>query len=282
MGFLRSRRLGIWRRWKAGESWHEIGRAFLARNHGSIQFLLSQHGGIVPAVRRRSLRSLTLAEREDISRGIASGSSIQEDRQRISAGCVDGEPGGGASRRGVHCIEPVKPIIEAWKLAQRPKACLLARHSKLRMIVASKLILDGSPNRFQVGGRDGISATRACACPRDYLGQLIHPGSRGAEKRTDSTAAVQARSIRRSVHKLQLADSLAVRSSMPSPSARGLQKLKIRAIPGHWEGRSAQRHRQQSHRNPGGTTFAFHYAGSQSAQQGHSEPRSGCAHPAGS
>jgi IS30 family transposase len=40
--------------------------------------MLSQHGGIVPANRRRSLLTLTLAEREDISRGIASGSSIRE------------------------------------------------------------------------------------------------------------------------------------------------------------------------------------------------------------
>jgi hypothetical protein len=39
---------------------------------------LTQRGGIVPAARRRSPRTLTLAEREDISRGIASGSSIRE------------------------------------------------------------------------------------------------------------------------------------------------------------------------------------------------------------
>ncbi len=67
----------MWRRWKAGESLHEIGRAF-GKDHWSIQFLLSKRGGIAPPVRRRSLRTLTLAEREDISRGIASGSSIRE------------------------------------------------------------------------------------------------------------------------------------------------------------------------------------------------------------
>src|ERR1035441_2712540 len=70
-------RIDMWRRWKAGESLHEIGRAF-GKGHGSIRFLLKQRGGIVPAARRRSLRTLTLAEREDISRGIASGSSIRE------------------------------------------------------------------------------------------------------------------------------------------------------------------------------------------------------------
>src|SRR5258708_21085990 len=70
-------RVDMWRRWKAGESLHEIGRAF-GKGHGSIRFLLTQRGGIVPAARRRSLRTLTLAEREDISRGIASRSSIRE------------------------------------------------------------------------------------------------------------------------------------------------------------------------------------------------------------
>src|ERR1035437_1282327 len=70
-------RIDMWRRWKAGESLHEIGRAF-GKNHGSIRFLLSQRGGIAPAARRRSPRTLTVAEREDISRGIASGSSIRE------------------------------------------------------------------------------------------------------------------------------------------------------------------------------------------------------------
>jgi hypothetical protein len=52
-----------WRRWKAGESLHEIGRAF-GKDHGSIQFLLSLRGGIVPAARQRSLRTLMLAERK--------------------------------------------------------------------------------------------------------------------------------------------------------------------------------------------------------------------------
>jgi hypothetical protein len=54
-------RIDMWKRWKAGQSLHEIGRAF-GKDHGSIQFMLVQHGGIVPAVRRRSLLTLTLAE----------------------------------------------------------------------------------------------------------------------------------------------------------------------------------------------------------------------------
>jgi hypothetical protein len=67
----------MWCRWRAGQSLHEIGRAF-GKNHSSIRCLVSHHGGFVPAVRRRSLLALTQGEREEISRGITSGSSIRE------------------------------------------------------------------------------------------------------------------------------------------------------------------------------------------------------------
>jgi len=63
-----AQRTDVWRRWKAGESLHRIGRAF-DRPHTSIHCLLAHHGGIVPAVRRRSMLALTVVEREDISRG---------------------------------------------------------------------------------------------------------------------------------------------------------------------------------------------------------------------
>jgi hypothetical protein len=91
-------RIEMWRRWKAVESLHEIGRAF-GKAHNSIRFLLKQRGGIVPVARRRSPRALTLAEREDISRGIASGFVSPGDSQRVATACVDSEPGGGATWR---------------------------------------------------------------------------------------------------------------------------------------------------------------------------------------
>ena len=68
-----AQRADMWSRWKAGQSLHAIGRV-LGKDQQVIHFLLARHGGIAPPVRRRSPRALTLAEREDISRGIASGS----------------------------------------------------------------------------------------------------------------------------------------------------------------------------------------------------------------
>jgi len=71
----------VWSRWKAGQSLHEIGRAF-DKPHSCIRAVLLPRGGIPPAARRRSRRALTLAEREDLSRAIACGSSrtIREGR----------------------------------------------------------------------------------------------------------------------------------------------------------------------------------------------------------
>ena len=59
----------IWDRWKRGESAHEIGRLF-DRPHSSIFKILMKTGGLRPPERRRSRSSLTLAEREEISRGL--------------------------------------------------------------------------------------------------------------------------------------------------------------------------------------------------------------------
>jgi IS30 family transposase len=66
----------VWERWKAGESGAEIARA-LGKRSGSIHMVLRATGGIVPPRRCRSRAVLSLYEREEISRGLASGSSMR-------------------------------------------------------------------------------------------------------------------------------------------------------------------------------------------------------------
>src|SRR6202171_6393669 len=141
-----NQRTEMWCRWKAGQSLHEIGRAF-GKDHVSIQFMLSQHGGIVPAARRRSLLTLTLAEREDISRGIASGSSIREIAKGLqrAVSTVSREVARHGGRPQYRASEADH---QAWESALRPKRCLLAIHVKLQKIVAGKLILDWSPEQI--------------------------------------------------------------------------------------------------------------------------------------
>jgi IS30 family transposase len=88
-----------------------------------------------------------LAEREDISRGIAAGSSIREiaiglDR---AASTVSRE----ITRHGGHsAYRAHEADSQAWKSALRPKRCLLARNRKLRKIVANRLVLNWSPEQI--------------------------------------------------------------------------------------------------------------------------------------
>ena len=136
----------VWRRWKEGQSLHMIGRAF-GKPHTSIHCLLSHYGGIVPAARRRAQLALTLAEREDISRGIASGSSIREIAKGLerAASTVSREVRrhGGRPEYRAHEADH-----QAWESTLRPKRCLLAIHGKLQKMVASKLILNWSPEQI--------------------------------------------------------------------------------------------------------------------------------------
>src|SRR5580698_1965865 len=113
-------------RWKAGQSLNAIGRA-LGKDKQVIHFLLARHGGIARLVRRRSRRALTLAEREDISRGIASGCSLRIIAQRLSraSSTVSREV---ARHGGRGQYRANQADQQAWDSALRPKVCRLALH----------------------------------------------------------------------------------------------------------------------------------------------------------
>ena len=67
--FTEKQKAEIWDRWQRGETMSSIGRLF-DRNSSSIYPLLARTGGIRPPERRRSRLAMTLAEREEISRGL--------------------------------------------------------------------------------------------------------------------------------------------------------------------------------------------------------------------
>src|SRR5580698_2536108 len=232
-GLSVAQRTEIWRGWKAGESLHEIGRAF-GKDHGSIQFLLSQHGGIAPVVRRRSQRTLTLAEREDISRGIASGSSIREiarGLQRV-ASTVSRKVARHGGRPQYRASEADQ---QAWKSALRPKSCLLAKHKKLRMIVASKLILDWSPEQISGWLKRRYPSSESMRVSHETIYRSLFIQARGVLKKELMQHLRSRRQIRRSVHakaagqsRGQIVDAISI-SQRPA-------EIEDRAIPGHWEG----------------------------------------------
>ena len=147
-GLTSAQKTELWDRWQRGESLKAIGRAF-GKPSSSIYCLVSPHGGIRPAVRRRSRLALTLSEREEISRGIVAQRSVRSIARLLgrSPSTVSREVrrNGGYDRyRAAQADE------QAWVRAQRPKRCKLANNPWLRQTVSTKLRLNWSPE--QVAG----------------------------------------------------------------------------------------------------------------------------------
>ncbi len=226
-------RAEIWQRWKAGESLQAIGRAF-GRKHTSIHLLLSHHGGIVPADRRRSPKVLTLSEREEISRGIASGSSIRAIAIHLcrAASTVSREV---TRHGGLALYRASEADCEAWQLARRPKPCLLAIHEPLRKIVVSKLMLDWSPEQVSGWLKVQYPKDERLRVSHETIYRSLFIQARGVLKQELIGHLRSKRRIRRSQQssksghsKGQIVEAISIRER---PA-----EIEDRAIPGHWEG----------------------------------------------
>src|SRR5467141_3812653 len=232
-GLSATQKSDIWCRWKAGQSLHEIGRAF-GKPHTSIHCLLSHHGGIVPAARRRSLLVLTAAEREDISRGLASGSSLRDIAKRMerAASTVSRE----VARHGGRPEYRAKEADEqAWESALRPKRCLLSIHVKLQKLVASKLILEWSPEQISGWLKIQYPEDESLRVSHETIYRSLFIQARGVLKKELMGHLRSKRRIRRSQHSRifkdsrgQIVDAISIRER---PA-----EIEDRAIPGHWEG----------------------------------------------
>jgi transposase, IS30 family len=204
----------IWRRWKAGQTLHVIGRAF-DKPHTSIRCLLLPRGGVPPAARHRSRLALTLAEREDISRGIASGSSIREIARDLKRGTstVSRE----VKRHGGHSVYRASQADDlAWDSALRPKPCLLALHSKLREMVGSKLILDWSPEQISGWLKTEYPGDESMRVSHETIYRSLFIQARGVLKKELMDHLRSKRRMRRSQHS-RISKTRAARFQMPSP-----------------------------------------------------------------
>ena len=127
----------MWDRWEKGESLNSIGRHF-DRSHSSIQNILSGTGGIRPAQRRRSTRSLSLAEREEISRGVVAEQSLRSIAASLgrAPSTISREIRGNGGRRRYRAT---KADSSAWERAKRAKTCKPVQYPALARKVEQKL-----------------------------------------------------------------------------------------------------------------------------------------------
>lgn len=223
----------MWDRWQAGESLSAIARHF-GRSHSSIQRILACTGGIRPRQRRRSIWALTLAEREEISRGVVAGRSL-----RSIAGSLGRAPS--TVSREIHrnggrgAYRASQAEAAAWDRALRPKVCKLAEHRGLARVVSAKLRQRWSPEE--------IAGWLKREYPHDENRQVSHETiykslfiqARGALKKELLAHLRRNRGMRRSRHHTQKTPDHGRITDAVSISERPAE-AEDRAVPGHWEG----------------------------------------------
>jgi IS30 family transposase len=223
----------IWQRWSQGWTLGRIGRS-IGRSHGVVQQVVARTGGVRPPARTRAADRLSLAEREEISRGVAAGESA-----RVIAGRLGRAPstvtrelarnGGRQRYRAQHADR------SAWARAARPKPCKLALNAELLEHVQTGLESQWSPEQIagwlQVEFPD--SPELRVSHETIYLSLFVHSKALlrkelTAQLRTKRVMRKAAAASARGQGRGQIVDAIPI-SDRPAEVAD-------RAVPGHWEG----------------------------------------------
>ena len=223
----------MWDRWRQGDTLHAIAALF-DRSHGSIAGILSRTGGIRPPQSTRSRQALTLAEREEISRGVAVGSSIRSIAAALgrSPSTVSREIRRNGGRQDYRASQADQG---AWDRARRPKTCKLAYNRALARIVAEKLQLEWSPRQIAGWLKRTYPDDEVYQVSHETIYRTLFIQARGALKKELLAHLRCTRGMRRSRHHTQkTADRGRIKDTV-SISERPAE-AEDRAVPGHWEG----------------------------------------------
>ena len=231
--YTEAQRALMWDRWQKGESMASIARLF-DRGHSSIQGVFAETGGIRPAPRRRSHFALTLADREEVSRGVVAGLSIR------SIAVTLGRAPSTISREirrngGKRSYRASAADQAAWDRAHRPKPCKLVQNRALAHTLARKLKQLWSPQQ--------IAGWLQRTYPDDENHQVSHETvyrslfiqARGALKKELLQHLRRTRGMRRSRHHTQKTEDHGRITGTVSIRERPAA-VEDRAVPGHWEG----------------------------------------------
>ena len=223
----------LWYRWRNGESIHDISRA-IGEYRSAIYTVLHRHGGFTPPDRKRSSRALTLAEREEISRGLSAGHTIRYIARSLqrSPSTISREISRNGGKQRYRATQADK---RTWERARRPKLCRLAQNGKLRLLVANKLALDWSPEQVSGWLKRTYPDDETLHVSHETIYKSIFIQARGVLKkelqkhlRTRRCFRQSRMSSTRGQRRGQIVDGISIRER---PA-----EVEDRAIPGHWEG----------------------------------------------
>jgi len=231
--YSEEQRAEIWDRWKSGEPQSAIGRSF-DRASSSIYNVLAPTGGIRPVPRKRPDISLTLTEREEISRGVACKQSIRWIAARLnrSPSTISREV---QRNGGLKAYRATKADKATWERAHRPKPCKLAMNRALSDAVSIKLELEWSPQQISGWLKREHPRNEAMQISHETIYKTLFIQARGALKKELQQHLRSKRAIRRSVHSGKEYDTRGQIPDMVSIRERPAS-VEDRALPGHWEG----------------------------------------------
>jgi IS30 family transposase len=222
----------VWRRYRIGMSLRSISKA-MGWATWTAHSVVASTGGLRPAARTRSPLRLSLAEREEISRGVVAGESCRAIARRIgrATSTVSRELAGHGGRTSYRACTADQA---AWRDARRPKPAKLFSHPRLRAIVASKLRLRWSPQQIAGWLRLAYGDDPELQVSHETIYTSLFVQSRGALKK-ELTRYLRTRRVLRQPRAThgshgggQLRDPINI-SARPA-------EADDRAVPGHWEG----------------------------------------------
>lgn len=224
----------LWDEWRRGTALVAVS-ALVGHSLVSVWDHVARRGGIAPPPRRRARRTLQLAEREAISRGLSAGTSVRALARQL------GRAPSTISREirrhgGRQRYRATRADARAWARARRPKRCRLATSPRLRRVVTAKLEADWSPEQIAAWLRRTFPDEPAMQLSHETIYRTLYVQARGALKRSLLAHLRQRHSLRRSRAAAtrptrrpgQLRDMVSIAERPPAADTR--------AVPGHWEG----------------------------------------------
>jgi len=223
----------VWSRWRSGQAVKVLARQMRV-NPSTVRDLLHRSGGIRPVPRRRWELRLSAGEREEISRGLAAGSSVR------AIACGLGRSPSTVSREvlanGGRCgYRAARADAAAWARAARPKPTKLGSRVALTDLVAAKLELDWSSPQ-QIAGWLKIEYPNDPEMPvsHESIYRSLFVQSRGSLRKELTTHLRTKRATRRPAG-MREPDGRGGRPNILHISQRPAEAAD-RAVPGHWEG----------------------------------------------
>jgi transposase, IS30 family len=222
----------LWVRLRAGKAAKPTARE-LGLCTGTVRAYLLRCGGIRPDPRRRAAGRLTMAEREEVSRGLAAGHSLR------AIAMVLGRAPSTVSREvavngGPRRYRAARADRAAWTRAARPKACKLATLPGLRDKVEEKLQRRWSPQQIAGWLKLTFPTSPEMRVSHETIYRTLFVQSRGALRRELTRYLRTGRVIRRPKG-VRMPDGRGGRPNILHISERP-PEAEDRAVPGHWEG----------------------------------------------